>query len=170
MFSQLPYFEYQEVFGGEFPGGSVVKTPYFPCRGPWFHPWLGNEDPGSHVVWPPKKNFKRKFWGKTLAPKDLNQWWWSWWWWGRLRDGIWSYQGKKESQKYVTQIWDLFLKIWLHHLKILKVFKASLSTFILRGEKRHILSGNLLGIINIHPENKWENLLGIKIKFSVTAS
>ena len=55
MFSQLPYFEYQEMLGGEFPGGSVAKTPYFPSRGPWFHPRLGNEDPASHVVWPPKK-------------------------------------------------------------------------------------------------------------------
>jgi len=63
----------KEVFGGDFPGGSVVKTLFFPCRGLWFHPWLGNEDPASHLVWPPKKIKKESFGGKTLAPKDLNQ-------------------------------------------------------------------------------------------------
>ena len=27
---------------GDFPGGPVVKTPYFQCRGRGFDPWLGN--------------------------------------------------------------------------------------------------------------------------------
>ena len=27
---------------GEFPGGPVVRTPHFHCRGPGFNPWLGN--------------------------------------------------------------------------------------------------------------------------------
>ena len=26
----------------DFPGGPVVKTPCSQCRGPRFHPWLGN--------------------------------------------------------------------------------------------------------------------------------
>ena len=26
----------------DFPGGPVVKTPHFQCRGPGFNPWLGN--------------------------------------------------------------------------------------------------------------------------------
>ena len=28
--------------GWDFPGSSVVKTPYFPCRGHRFNPWSGN--------------------------------------------------------------------------------------------------------------------------------
>ena len=27
---------------GDFPGGPVVKTLCFPCRGCGFHPWLGS--------------------------------------------------------------------------------------------------------------------------------
>ena len=27
---------------GEFPGGPVVRTPHFHCRGPQFNPWSGN--------------------------------------------------------------------------------------------------------------------------------
>ena len=30
------------VFSGDFPGGPVVKTPYFHCRGHGFHPRSGN--------------------------------------------------------------------------------------------------------------------------------
>ena len=29
----------------DFPGGPVVKTSRFRCRGHGFDPWLGNEDP-----------------------------------------------------------------------------------------------------------------------------
>ena len=42
----------------EFPGGPVLGTPCFHCRRHRFYPWLGNEDPASHVVCPPGK--KRK--------------------------------------------------------------------------------------------------------------
>ena len=33
---------YQEGWPWDFPGGPVVKTPCFPCRGREFDPWLGN--------------------------------------------------------------------------------------------------------------------------------
>ena len=33
----------------DFPGSSVVKTPFFQCRGFEFEPWLGNKDPICHV-------------------------------------------------------------------------------------------------------------------------
>ena len=29
----------------DFPGGSVVKTPHFQCRGHGFHPWSGTKIP-----------------------------------------------------------------------------------------------------------------------------
>ena len=32
----------QETAIGDFPGGPVVKTPHFQCRGPGFDPWSGN--------------------------------------------------------------------------------------------------------------------------------
>ena len=40
----------------DFPGGSVVKTLHFDCRGLWFDSWLGNEDPICCKVWPKDKN------------------------------------------------------------------------------------------------------------------
>ena len=40
----------------DFPDGPVAKTPHFYCRGHGFNPWLGNQDPACHMVWPPKKN------------------------------------------------------------------------------------------------------------------
>ena len=27
---------------GDFPGGTVIKTPHSQCRGPMFDPWSGN--------------------------------------------------------------------------------------------------------------------------------
>ena len=39
----------------DFPGGPVVKTPHFQCRGQVFDPWLGNKDPIYHVVQLKKK-------------------------------------------------------------------------------------------------------------------
>ena len=47
---------------GEFPGGPVVGTPHFHCRGPGFDPWW--EKLRSHMLcgmaWPKKKKEKRK--------------------------------------------------------------------------------------------------------------
>ena len=40
----------------DFPGGPVVKTPHFQCRGHGFSPWWGNWDPTCHVVDPPPNN------------------------------------------------------------------------------------------------------------------
>ena len=31
-----------QLVNGDFPGGPVVKTPRFRCRGHGFHPWSGN--------------------------------------------------------------------------------------------------------------------------------
>ena len=40
----------------DFPGGPVVKTPHFRCRGHGFSPWWGTEIP--HATWwsPPPQN------------------------------------------------------------------------------------------------------------------
>ena len=35
----------------EFPGGPVVRTPCFHCRGHGFDPWSGNQDPASRGAW-----------------------------------------------------------------------------------------------------------------------
>ena len=37
-----------------FPGGRVVGTLCFHCRGKGSIPWLGNEDSACHAVWPKK--------------------------------------------------------------------------------------------------------------------
>ena len=44
----------------DFPGGLVVKTPHFQCRGNGFHPWWKNQDHTCHMAWPKKKNNSRK--------------------------------------------------------------------------------------------------------------
>ena len=49
----------KNVCVGSFPGGTVVKTPHFHCRGHGFDPWLGNYDPAYHVV-QAKKKIKNK--------------------------------------------------------------------------------------------------------------
>ena len=46
------------VWYWDFPGGPVVKTLCFHCRGRGFNPWLGNSDPACHVARPQKKSFK----------------------------------------------------------------------------------------------------------------
>ena len=38
----------------------------FHCRGPGFHPWLGNYDPASHGVWPRKHRGSPRPLNKTL--------------------------------------------------------------------------------------------------------
>ena len=35
---------------GDFPGGSVAKTPGFPCRGAGFHSWSGNWIPYASTL------------------------------------------------------------------------------------------------------------------------
>ena len=39
----------------DFPGGPVVKTLHFHCRGHRFDPWSGYQDPIFLVVWPKLK-------------------------------------------------------------------------------------------------------------------
>ena len=34
---------YKRVEGRDFPGGSMVKTPHFQCRGWRFNPWPGTK-------------------------------------------------------------------------------------------------------------------------------
>ena len=36
----------------DFPGGPVVKTLCFQCRGHGFDPWSWNKDPTCHAAWP----------------------------------------------------------------------------------------------------------------------
>ena len=43
-----------------FPGGPVVKTSYFQCRGCRFNPWLGNQDPACCILEPKIKGTKKK--------------------------------------------------------------------------------------------------------------
>ena len=38
--------------GWDFPGGPVVKTLHFQCRGHGFGPRSQNEDPTCHMAWP----------------------------------------------------------------------------------------------------------------------
>ena len=45
---------------GDFPGGPVIKTPCFHCRGPGFHPWLGKQNPTCHMAQQRKKRKGRK--------------------------------------------------------------------------------------------------------------
>ena len=40
----------------DFPGGPVVKTPFFQFRGLGFDPWLGNWDPTCRMARPKKTN------------------------------------------------------------------------------------------------------------------
>ena len=42
----------------DFPGGPVVRTLYFQCRGLRFNPWSGSYDPKCHVAWPKKPKGK----------------------------------------------------------------------------------------------------------------
>ena len=39
----------------DFPGGPVVRTPRFHCRGRRFDPWSGNWDPACHTLHSKKK-------------------------------------------------------------------------------------------------------------------
>ena len=39
----------------DFPGGLVVKTVHFQCRGCRFDSWSRNKDPTCCVAWPKKK-------------------------------------------------------------------------------------------------------------------
>ena len=51
----FPKSQSRKISGlGDFPGGPVVKTPYFHCRRHGLDPWLGNYDPICCVVLPRK--------------------------------------------------------------------------------------------------------------------
>ena len=43
---------------GDFPGGPVVRTQCFQCRGRTFDPWSGNKIP--HAAWHSQKTKKKK--------------------------------------------------------------------------------------------------------------
>ena len=43
----------------DFPGGLVVKTLHFQCRGCRFDSWSRNKDPTCCVAWPKKKKKKK---------------------------------------------------------------------------------------------------------------
>ena len=56
----------QYSFLQDFPGGPVVKTPHFHCRGHGFNPWQGSQDPACFVA---KKKKKKK---KTTSYRLVN--------------------------------------------------------------------------------------------------
>ena len=67
---------------GDFPGGPVIKTPHFHCRGPGFHPWSGNQNPTYHMAQQRKKKErkKKKDWGSSPGSalplgQSLNTFW-----------------------------------------------------------------------------------------------
>ena len=41
--------EIKKSHGKDFPGGPMVKTLYFQCKGNEFNPWLGTKTPSSQV-------------------------------------------------------------------------------------------------------------------------
>ena len=60
---------------GDFPGGPVVKTPCFQCRGHKFNPWLGNEDPACCAAWPQiNKFFKRSVFKSVSSTAGGPEW------------------------------------------------------------------------------------------------
>ena len=60
----------------DFSGGPVVKTLHCQCRWCQFDPWLGNEDPTCHSVWPKDKWIKSScsghFFRSSLSCEELN--------------------------------------------------------------------------------------------------
>ena len=50
----------QEDEGRKFPGGPVVKTPCFHCRGHRFNPWWGNQDLTCCKAWQKQTNKQRE--------------------------------------------------------------------------------------------------------------
>ena len=48
------------------PGGPVVKTPCFHCRGHGFNPWSGKKDPASRMLWPKRKSSRKQERKNTL--------------------------------------------------------------------------------------------------------
>ena len=54
---------------------AVVRTRCFHCHGPRFSPWLGNEDPTSHVAWLKREKEGKKCDGITnIAPQPVIKW------------------------------------------------------------------------------------------------
>ena len=83
-----------EMPGGEFPGGSMVRTWFFSCCGPGFDPWLRNKDPASWVAW------QRKEWLELpWLPMQGAQFWCLV---GDLRSYMMPTETKKQNWKRLT--------------------------------------------------------------------
>ena len=50
----------ENSYDRDLPGGPVVKTQTFLCRGCRFDPWWGDWDPACSVVWPKKKKLQQQ--------------------------------------------------------------------------------------------------------------
>ena len=53
--AQVSFISKVNLQDRDFPGGPLVRTPCFHCRGEWFDPSSSNEDPAQQVMWPKKK-------------------------------------------------------------------------------------------------------------------
>ena len=53
--SSVHGFSRQEYWMGDLPGRPVVKMPGFHYRAHGFDPWVGNQAPTHHALWPKKK-------------------------------------------------------------------------------------------------------------------
>ena len=58
-------------YAWDFPGGPVVKTLRFHCRGRGFDPWLGNQDPTCCMVWQEKEKPTNQPTNKKKIKYDL---------------------------------------------------------------------------------------------------
>ena len=58
----------KNILDRDFPGGPVVKTLYFHCRGTLYFPWMGNED-STCCVRP--KNRKKNYIKKLKLNKNI---------------------------------------------------------------------------------------------------
>ena len=50
----IPHIPLSKCYLRAFPGGPMVRTPYFHCKGHGLDPWLGNRTPHSEAK---NKNF-----------------------------------------------------------------------------------------------------------------
>ena len=58
----------------DFPGGPVVRTLHFPCRGHWFNPWFGISGLRCCTTWSQKKDVLSicyRPWKKVRVPLSL---------------------------------------------------------------------------------------------------
>ena len=68
------WYQLKRKGGGDFPGGPVVRTLPFHCRGRRFDPGSGNEDPTCLTVWPKKKKKKKREKGGDLRALFVQGW------------------------------------------------------------------------------------------------